>query len=406
MDGDPVDLKTSAPPVPPDLAASQALEDLLNVCVARDASDIHLTPGLAPHLRVHGELDPIPGRPRLTANDLEKMALAVYERMSATRSGMDEALGRRGAADGALSSRAGVRFRFNIYRRQGELAIALRRLEDKFLSLGELGLPEALYQLCNLRDGLIIVSGPTGAGKSTTLATLLDRINRTRSGHLITIEDPIEYIHTPQKCVVNQRQVGLDAPTFNDALVASLRQDPDVILVGEIRDLETIRTAITAAETGHLVFTTLHAGDCVSSIERLVSVFPADEQDGIRRQMSLVLRAIMAQHLLPTAHTDEHGARQRRVVASEILLMNPAVANLVATAKSAQIYSTMESGQSSGMQTLEQDLARLWVSGMITEAAAIAMARNVNVLRDRAALLLKRQAQNGARAMSSTGGQR
>lgn len=406
MDGDPVDLKTSAPPVPPDLAASQALEDLLNVCVARDASDIHLTPGLAPHLRVHGELDPIPGRPRLTANDLEKMALAVYERMSATRSGMDEALGRRGAADGALSSHAGVRFRFNIYRRQGELAIALRRLEDKFLSLGELGLPEALYQLCNLRDGLIIVSGPTGAGKSTTLATLLDRINRTRSGHLITIEDPIEYIHTPQKCVVNQRQVGLDAPTFNDALVASLRQDPDVILVGEIRDLETIRTAITAAETGHLVFTTLHAGDCVSSIERLVSVFPADEQDGIRRQMSLVLRAIMAQHLLPTAHTDEHGARQRRVVASEILLMNPAVANLVATAKSAQIYSTMESGQSSGMQTLEQDLARLWVSGMITEAAAIAMARNVNVLRDRAALLLKRQAQNGARAMSSTGGQR
>jgi len=383
-----------------------ALEELLNACVASDASDVHLTPGLAPHMRIHGELDPMPGRASLTAAELEKMAVAVYERMSASRLGMDEALAQRGAADGALSARSGVRFRFNIYRRQGDLAIALRRLEDKFLSLGELGLPEALYHLCNLRDGLIIVSGPTGAGKSTTLATLLDRVNRTRSGHLITIEDPIEYIHKPLKCVVNQRQVGLDAPTFNDALVASLRQDPDVILVGEIRDLNTIRTAITAAETGHLVFTTLHAGDCVSSIERLVSVFPADEQDGIRRQMSLVLRAIMTQHLLPTAHTDENGARQRRVVASEILLMNPAVANLVATAKSAQIYSTMESGQSSGMQTLEQDLARLWVSGVITEAAAVAMARNVNVLRDRVALLQKRQLQNGTRAMSSTGGQR
>jgi len=382
------------------------LDELLNICVEKDASDIHLTPGLPPHVRIHGELDPLVGRAKLTAQDLEKLSVAVYQRMAQSREGMDVALTRRGAADGALSSCSGVRFRFNIYRRQGELAIALRRLEDKFLTLGELGLPEALYGLCNLRDGLIIVSGPTGAGKSTTLATLLDRINRTRPGHLITIEDPIEYIHTPLKCVVNQRQVGLDAPTFNDALVASLRQDPDVILVGEIRDLETIRTAITAAETGHLVFTTLHAGDCVSSIERLVSVFPADEQDGIRRQMSLVLRAIMAQHLLPTAHTDEHGARQRRVVASEILLMNSAVANLVATAKSAQIYSTMESGQSSGMQTLEQDLARLWVSGMITEAAAVAMARNVNVLRDRAALLLKRQAQNGSRAMSSTGGQR
>jgi twitching motility protein PilT len=405
MDGAAVDLKhgTLPPPSTPPAPHLLAFEELLTCCVEQDASDIHIVPGMPPHLRVHGELDPIRGRVALSSKAVRDLAEAALEKMTGSRAGLDAGIERRGALDGALSSRGGVRFRFNIFRRQGELAIALRRLEDRFQSLGELGLPEALYNLCNLRDGLIIVSGPTGAGKSTTLATMLDRINRTRNGHLITIEDPIEYIHKPLKCVVNQRQVGLDAPTFNDALVASLRQDPDVILVGEIRDLETIRTAITAAETGHLVFTTLHAGDCVSSVERLVSVFPADEQDGIRRQLSLVLRGIIAQHLLPAA-ASETGERHRRVVASEILLVNPAVANLVATAKSAQIYSTMEAGQSAGMQTLEQDLARLWVGGMISEGAAVAMARNVNVLRDRAALLQKRL--NGTRTFSGAGGQR
>jgi twitching motility protein PilT len=184
--------------------------------------------------------------------------------------------------------------------------------------------------------------------------------------------------------VVNQRQVGTDAPTFNDALVASLRQDPDVVLVGEIRDLETIRTAITAAETGHLVFTTLHAGDCVGSIERLVSVFPADEQEGIRRQLSLVLRGVVAQRLLPAL---SEGGPVRRVACSEILLNTPAIANLIATGKSAQIHSSMETGAASGMQTMEQDLARLWVAGRIGEQTAAAMARNPNVMRERAANL-------------------
>ena len=184
--------------------------------------------------------------------------------------------------------------------------------------------------------------------------------------------------------MVNQRQIGLDAPSFNDALVASLRQDPDVVLVGEIRDLETIRTAITAAETGHLVFTTLHAGDCVGSIERLVSVFPSDEQEGIRRQLSLVLRGIVAQRLLPTI-TD--GAATSRIACSEILISTPAIANLIATGKSAQIYSAMETGTGHGMQTLEQDLARLWVTGRISETTALAMTRNPGVLRDRVALL-------------------
>jgi twitching motility protein PilT len=388
-----------------DMKASVSLDFLLAACTKADASDIHLTPGLKPHLRIHGELEPVDGTTVLTSAHTLALAQTTLERMLGPGADLKAAMLQHGAADGALSSASGVRFRFNIFRRQGELALALRRLEDRFRSLADLGMPDSLYTLCNLRDGLVVVSGPTGAGKSTTLATLIDRINRMRTGHIITIEDPIEYIHTPIKSVINQRQIGLDAPTFNDALVASLRQDPDVILVGEIRDLDTIRTAITAAETGHLVFTTLHAGDCVSSIERLVSVFPADEQDGIRRQLSLVLRGIIAQHLLPAANVDENGSRQR-VAASEVLLTTPAVANLVATAKSAQIYSTMEAGQASGMQTLEQDLARLWVSGRVSESAAVAMARNVGVLRDRAALLQKRQLPARGPQQMVGGGQR
>jgi twitching motility protein PilT len=243
-----------------------------------------------------------------------------------------------------------------------------------------------LYALCDLPDGLIIVAGPTGAGKSTTLAAMIDRINRTYNSHIITIEDPVEYVHPPAKSLVNQRQVGVDCGSFYDALVASLRQDPDVILVGEIREISTIRTAITAAETGHLVFTTVHAGDCVGVIERLVSVFPAGEQDGVRRQLALVLRAVVAQQLLladgPQAPLSALG-RRRRVALSEVLLINPAVANLIATARSAQVYSAMEVGAMHGMQTFEQDLARLLVDGMISETTAYAFTKSPAVLKER-----------------------
>lgn len=370
--------------------AADRLDALLVICIAQDGSDLHLTPGLPPFIRIHGELAPLAGEAILSAEDLRQLAEELATRATHRAGPLTDDRMPTGSLDGATTGAGGVRFRFNIYRRQAEFAIALRRLESRFRTLAELGLPESLLSLCQLRDGLVVISGPTGAGKSTTLATLLDHVNRTRSGHIITIEDPIEYVHAPVKCVVNQRQVGLDAPTFNDALVASLRQDPDVVLVGEIRDLDTIRTAITAAETGHLVFTTLHAGDCVGSIERLVSVFPADEQDGIRRQLSLVLRGIVAQHLLPAAATSE-SAPVQRVSSSEILLVTPAVANLIATGKSAQIYSAIESGTIHGMQTLEQDLARLWSNGAITETTALAMARNTAVLRDRVALI-RRQA--------------
>jgi twitching motility protein PilT len=349
-----------------------------------DASDVHIAPDVPPYFRVHGVLEPTAGDHALTGEQTEGVAVELAQAAGRPR------LGASGSLDGALTAADGTRFRFNVYRRQGRAAVALRRLEEKFRSLSDLGLPDELYELCAAPDGLVVVAGPTGAGKSTTLATLLDRINQSRRCHIVTIEDPIEYLHTPAMSLVNQRQVGADTDNFNEALVASMRQDPDVILVGEIRDLNTIRTAITAAETGHLVFTTVHAGDCVGTIERLVSVFPADEQAGVRRQLSLVMRAIIAQHLLVCdgansrhdVDADGH-IRRSRVVTSEVLMCNPAVANLIATGKSNQIYSAMEAGGHLGMQTFEEDLARLWASGTVSEGTASAMARNAGVLRDR-----------------------
>jgi len=370
------------------------LESLLTTCVESGASDLHLVPGAKPTLRIQGVLELPDSREAVAGARIEQLAKELLKDVD--RSPLDS----RGAQDGALSLAEGARFRFNIYRRQGEISIAFRRLEDRFRPLSELGLPESLYRLCDLTYGLVVFAGPTGSGKSTTLATLIDRINERHRCHIITIEDPIEYLHRPLKSLINQRQIGTDASGFNDALIASLRQDPDVILVGEIRDLPTIRTAITAAETGHLVFTTVHAGDCVGAIERLVSVFPSGEQDGIRRQLALVLRAIVTQHLLVADGKKEQrpeGVQQGsvesgrgRVPVSEILLINPAVANLIVTGKSAQIYSAMESGGNRGMQTLEQDLARLWMKGAISETTALAKARSPKVLRDRAALMRSR----------------
>ncbi len=273
------------------------LNRLFEACAARRASDIHLSPGMPPHLRVDGELLVLPedvsaqGEPitrTLTGEDTAALARIVLDVYAPSSESLETRMARKGSIDGALSSPDGSRFRFNLFVRQREVGLVFRRLEDRFRSLKELGLPESLYELCDLRDGLVIVCGPTGAGKSTTLAALLDRINNTRSSHVVTIEDPIEYVHKPIKSVISHRQVGVDAPSFNDALVAAMRQDPDVILLGEARDLETMRTSIVAAETGHLVFATLHAGDCIGALERFSGVFPAAEQDGIRRQLALV----------------------------------------------------------------------------------------------------------------------
>ena len=407
--------------------AAPSLPDLFALCERLAASDIHLSPSLPPYLRIQGTLAPAPGLPPIPPAHARHLAEALVRAAHGPDAApLDTLLAPRGSLDGACTSPSGSRYRFNIFRRLDPFAhesplpiqqspspdgrssaghggpgaeppsihhsafsiqhsspapsVAIRRLDDRFRSLAELGLPSSLLELTRFPHGLVIVTGPTGSGKSTTLATLLDAINQTRPAHIITIEDPVEYVHRPIRALVDQRQVGLDAPSFHSALVDALREDPDIILVGEIRETETIRTAITAAETGHLVFTTLHSGDCPGAIERFVSVFPAAEQDSIRRQLALVLRGVVAQHLLPS---ERPGSPPRRLPAAEILRATPAVANLIATGKTAQLYTAIETGTAYGMQTLEQDLLRLVRQGDILPATALAIAHYPDALRHR-----------------------
>lgn len=354
-------------------------DKILDFVLEHNASDLHMTVGDPFYCRIHGELEPLQ---QFGVCDAE-LFQAILQRIVSDQQQND--LEDRGDIDGAFSNK-GARFRFNAYRSFGKMALAIRKLDDQFRTLADLGLPVSLYDLCSLRDGLIILSGPTGSGKSTTLASLLDRINHSRRGHIVTIEDPIEYIHQADRCLIHQRQVGRDASDFYTALVASLRQDPDVILVGEIRDQKTIRTALHASETGHLVLTTVHASDCPSTIERMVSVFSDIEQKSIRGLIALVLKAIISQRLIvadgDAAQVNERGRRPLALV-SEVLRVTPAIANLIVSARTAQMYSAMEIGQNQGMQTFEQDLARLVQTGMLSEPTALSMARNPNVLKDR-----------------------
>ncbi len=360
---------------------SPLLENLLAMCEEFEASDLHLTVGLAPRFRIRGALlakgdfRPFDGK----TVDALAMEMGLFTLPIGSPDGTERirlTLIRDGAIDGALTAPSGARYRFNIYRECDRHAIALRRLDAKLRDFRELGLPPRLAEFCDEPDGLVVVTGPTGSGKSTTLATMIDRINHTRDGHVVTIEDPIEFMHKPDRCIVNQRQVGRDTRSFNDALVEALRQDPDVILVGEVRDLATVRTALRAAETGHLVFTTLHAGDCAGAIERLTSVFPADEQNSARHQLALALRGIFAQHLLPSPDG-------KRRPACELLVNTPACANLIATGRTAQIYSIIETGGNVGMRALDQSLAQLLTARLIDERTALALSKNPDVLKRR-----------------------
>ncbi len=363
------------------------LAELLAQCEATRSSDIHLAVGQSPRFRMQGRLVRHPAFSAFNSEEVDAVAMELgletlplgcpdgTERIRMT-------LLREGSIDGAVTSASGMRYRFNLFREAGRTAVALRRLDNEFRSLEQLGLPPHLVNFCQCQDGLVIVTGPTGSGKSTTLATLINQINCSRQGHVITIEDPVEFVHESRMCLVNQRQVGRDAKSFNDALVESLRQDPDVILVGEIRDLATVRMALTAAETGHLVFTTLHSGDCVGAIERLVSVYPPEEQEGVRKQLALVLRGIFAQHLFPAISGG-------RVAAYELLVNTSAVANLIATGRSAMIYSAMETGANRGMVSLDDSLAQLLLAGRIGESAAMSLSRSPETLRRRLQLDLE-----------------
>jgi twitching motility protein PilT len=332
--------------------------DLLMEVVNRRASDLHLSSGAHPTVRVRGRLTPLTDYPKLSSTDTREIVYSILNSDQRQRLETDWQL------DFAYSVPGHARFRVNAYMQRGALGAAFRLIPFGLTSVDDLGLPAVVHEMACKPRGFVLVTGPTGSGKSTSLAAIIDEINTTREEHIMTIEDPIEFLHGHKKCIVNQRELGSDAQSFGMALKAALRQDPDVILVGEMRDLETIGTALTAAETGHLVFGTLHTQDTAQTVDRIIDVFPADQQDQVRVQLSVALQGIMTQQLLPTA--DGSG----RVVACEVLVPTPAVRNLIREGKTHQIYSVLQTGSSVGMQTMDTSLAGLVRAGKITQKLA------------------------------------
>jgi twitching motility protein PilT len=340
-------------------AALLSIDELLRRVKELEASDLHLTPGSEPVVRVRGQLERLDGYEKLTPETVRDL---VYRILSTEQ---QKILETKRSVDLAYSLPGVARFRVNVFFQRASLGAALRMIPTEIKSLEELGLPSHIADLATIPRGLVLVTGPTGSGKSTTLATLIDRVNRSRHEHILTIEDPIEFLHWHRNCIVNQREIGPDTPSFADGLRAALRQDPDIILVGEMRDLETIATALTAAETGHLVFATLHTQSAPQTIDRIIDVFPAEQQDQVRIQLAGTLQAIVTQTLLPTA--DGRG----RVAALEVLLPDDAVRNLIRQGKIEQIYSFMQTGTARGMQTMEQALADLVLRRVITREVAL-----------------------------------
>ncbi len=339
-------------------ATPQSIDTLLTRTAELGASDLHVTVGTAPAARVRGELVSLDGEP-LDADTTRSLLYRILTTEQQKRFELDRQL------DFSYGVPGVARFRVNVYQQRESVAAAFRVIPDELKTLEELGLPDGLRSLTELPRGLVLVTGPTGSGKSTTLAALIDEINRTRTDHIITIEDPIEFMHRHKRCVVNQREIGVDATSFGAALRAALRQDPDVILLGEMRDLETISTALTAAETGHLVFGTLHTQSAPSTIDRIIDVFPAEQQEQVRTQLAGALQGVVTQSLLPTA--DGRG----RAAALEILLPDDAIRNLIRQGKIAQVYSYMQTGSRAGMQTMEQSLADLVVRRVVAPNEAI-----------------------------------
>jgi twitching motility protein PilT len=307
--------------------------------------------------------------PRLTATDTREIVYSILNNSQRQRLETEQQL------DFSYQVPGKGRFRVNAYQQRGAISGAFRLIPSKTVPIEELGMPPVIRDFANKPRGLVLVTGPTGSGKSTTLASIINEINETRSEHILTIEDPIEFVHTHKKCVVNQRELGTDAHSFALALKAALRQDPDVILVGEMRDMETIGTALTAAETGHLVFATLHTQDAPQTVDRIIDVFPPAQQGQVRAQLSIGLQGIVTQTLIPTA--DSRG----RAVAAEVLVPTPGVRNLIREGKTHQIYSLIQTGASHGMQTMDASLAGLVRSGRITEEVAQTRSSNPEELR-------------------------
>ncbi|MDQ1590527.1 MAG: twitching motility protein PilT [Pyrinomonadaceae bacterium] len=348
-----------------------SLSDLLKKLIEMGGSDLHLTTNTPPQVRVDGGLKPLEGFKTLTSADTKQLAYSVLT--DAQKHRFEESL----ELDFSFGVRGLSRFRANLFNQRGAVGCVFRAIPYEIRSFENLGLPPVVTKLCDKPRGLILVTGPTGSGKSTTLAAMIDKINRERHEHIMTIEDPIEFLHNHKSCVVNQREVGSDTKGFAEALRTALRQDPDVVLVGEMRDLETIESALRIAETGHLTFATLHTNSAASTINRIIDVFPSNQQAQIRAQLSLVLEGIMCQALLPKA--DGRG----RVAALEILVPNAAIRNLIREDKVHQIYSMMQTGQEKyGMQTFNQALATLYHKRLISLDLAMQRSSNTDELRE------------------------
>jgi twitching motility protein PilT len=335
------------------------INDLLSIVLDRGASDLHITAGSHPVVRVHGSLVRLDEYPKLMPDQIRRMVYGILAQKQRERLEADLEL------DISYSLPGKARFRVNVYFQRDAIGAAFRMIPFEIKTIESLGLPLRITDLGRLPRGLVLVTGPTGSGKSTTLASLVDVVNTERPCHIMTVEDPIEFLHRHKLAVVNQRELGQDTHSFGSALKHVLRQDPDVILVGEMRDLETISTALTAAETGHLVFATLHTQDAPQSMDRIIDVFPPHQQQQVRVQLGATIQAVVTQQLVPTL--DGLG----RAVACEILIATPAVRNLVREAKIHQIYSAMQAGGRFGMQTMDQSLAALVRDGKVTMEAAV-----------------------------------
>ena len=344
------------------------MHDLLTLLVERGASDLHITTGTYPQLRVNGKLASLSQFEQLMPPDTQRLAYSVLNEGQKQKFEEDNEL------DLSFGIQGLARFRCNIYRQRGAVACAIRVIPTKIKGFHELGLPSIVEQLADRPKGLILVTGPTGSGKSTTLAAMVDKINSERSEHIVTIEDPIEFVHQHKKCLVNQREVFSDTQSFKNALKYILRQDPDVVLVGEMRDLETIAAALTIAETGHLTLGTLHTNSCAQTMNRIIDVFPTSQQDQVRAQLALVLEGVFCQQLIPTS--DGRG----RAMAMEIMVITPAIRNLIREEKIHQIYSAMQAGQKFGMQTMNQSLLTLIQQRKISPEEALNRTTNPDEL--------------------------
>lgn len=343
--------------------------DLVKLAIEKRASDIHISAGERPALRVDGDILRL-NMPALTADDAKRAVYAIMKEKYRTQ--FEHNL----ETDFAVSFKGLSRFRVNVFTQSRGIGMVLRQIPSRIPTMEQLGLPPVFERIANFHKGLVLVTGPTGSGKSTTLAAIIDHINRNLSGHILTVEDPVEFVHTPAKCIINHREIGTDTKSFTAALRSALREDPDVILVGELRDLETVSLAISAAETGHLVFGTMHTNSAPETVDRVIDQFPHDQQAQIRTMLSTSLMAVISQLLVP--RLGEPG----RVAVQEIMICNPAVRNLIRENKLYQIPSTMQSGRADGMQTMEMAAKEHALRRKISRDVAISITNNPKLFDD------------------------